>query len=222
MKRPVLVLASNSPRRRQLLALAGWEFTVRPAEVDESPQPGEAPQDYVLRLAESKARACAQAGVDGDILLAADTTVSLDGDLLGKPTSPAQAHAMLVRLRGRSHQVFTAIALLQASSGQFHSDLCVTQVPMRDYSLDEIEAYIASGDPLDKAGAYAIQHPDFHPVEALAGCFASVMGLPLCHLQRSLESFGRVPPLDLPSRCQASLDYACPVSRAILAGEDVG
>jgi septum formation protein len=219
---PVLVLASNSPRRRELLALTGWTFEVRPAEVDERPRPGEPPADYVLRLAEGKARAVAsglsKSGPDR-LILAADTIVTLDGQLLGKPASPAEAAGMLRQLRGRSHQVCSGLALLRFSDGMLRTDFCVTDVPMRTYTDREIETYVASGDPLDKAGAYAIQHAGFHPVENFSGCFASVMGLPLCHLQRSLLRFALQ--TDLPARCQAHLEYACPVSAAILGGQAV-
>ena len=125
---------------------------------------------------------------------------------------------MLQRLRGHRHQVYTAIALLRLADQKLVTDLCSTPVPMRSYSDAEIEAYVTSGDPLDKAGAYAIQHPGFHPVEALAGCYASVMGLPLCHLVRSLRRLGITPPGDVPVACQTSLNYVCPVYQTILTG----
>jgi septum formation protein len=160
-----LILASNSPRRRQLLALAGWDFIVSVADVDESPLPNESPADYVIRLAETKARAIT---ADADqIILAADTTVVDGSDILGKPRDDAEAIAMLTRLRGRTHQVYTGIALLRVSDGLLLKDLCVTDVPMREYSDEEMRVYVATGDPLDKAGAYAIQHPGFSPVESM-------------------------------------------------------
>jgi septum formation protein len=219
---PVLVLASNSPRRRELLALGGWAFDTRPAVVDESQQPGEAPAAYVLRLAESKARACTSSACAGEILLAADTAV-VDGQvILGKPKDPAEAVAMLQTLRGHVHQVLTGLAALRLSDGALVTDLCITNVPMRDYRDDEIEAYVASGDPLDKAGAYAIQHPGFHPVESLNGCYASVMGLPLCHLTRCLRKLGLAPITDIAAQCQSTLSYACPISSAVLRGEMLG
>jgi septum formation protein len=93
---------------------------------------------------------------------------------------------------------------------------------MRPYSDEEIDVYVASGDPLDKAGAYAIQHADFHPVENFSGCYASVMGLPLCHLVRTLCKMGIAPPADVPAACQAHLQYTCPISAAILRGETIG
>ncbi len=204
------------------MALGDWTFTVSVSNVDETQRPGEAPGDYVLRLAEDKARAAALHATPGEIVVAADTTV-VDGDsLLGKPADAAEATAMLKQLRGRKHQVYTGIAMLESSSGRLLKDLCVTNVPMREYSDAEIARYVESGDPLDKAGAYAIQHEEFHPVARLSGCYASVMGLPLCHLLRLLEQLGL--PLDpnVPAGCQKYLNYPCPVSVAILRGERVG
>jgi septum formation protein len=225
-----LLLASSSPRRRQLIALSGWEFHVQPVEVDEQPWSGEEARGYVLRLAESKARAASKeldagpAAADA-LLVAADTTVVDGGDILGKPRDAAEAAAMLRRLRGRSHQVYTALAVLRVRPGgrvsdsRMESDLCVTDVPMRAYTEQEIHTYIASGDPMDKAGAYAIQHADFHPVESLAGCYANVVGLPLCHLTRTLNKFGASSNVDVPSACQAALGYRCPVFSQVLSGE---
>ena len=213
----MLVLASNSPRRRQLLAL-GWKFQVIPAEVDERPLPGEQPKDYVLRLAEGKARVAGSRSPRDAIVIAADTTVVDGTDILGKPVDNHQAQAMLHRLRGRSHQVYTALALLRIADGALLTDWCRTDVPMRDYSDQEMLAYIATGDPLDKAGAYAIQHNGFKPVEHLEGCYANVMGLPLCHLTRTLEKLGAHPETDLPQTCQSALDYICPVYQQVLKG----
>jgi septum formation protein len=217
---PALVLASNSPRRRELLALGGWTFSVRPADVDEMPLPGEAPGTYVLRLAESKAKACAESAKPDEVIIAADTTVAIDGMILGKPRDAAEAAEMLRLLRGRRHQVHTGIGVKKGDV--LLTDLCTTDVPMRPYSDDEITAYVASGDPLDKAGAYAIQHAGFHPVENFSGCFASVMGLPLCHLLRLLQRVDIFPTADVPGGCQASLDYQCPISDAVLRGEVIG
>jgi MAF protein len=221
-EKPYLVLASNSPRRRQLLALTGWTFTVMPAEVDERLWPGEAPGDYVLRLAQSKARLCAENASEHDLILAADTAVVDGKDILGKPKSRAEATEMLADLRGHSHWVCTAIAILRMKDGYLVTDLCVTEVPMRAYSDEEVADYVATGDPLDKAGAYAIQHPQFQPVEKLSGCYASVMGLPLCHLVRSLHQLEVTPAADVPDSCQSTLNYQCPIFRAVLNGEQVG
>ena len=215
---PQLVLASNSPRRRQLLALTGWEFMVNAPDVDESLLPqGESPADYVLRLAETKARAL-PAGPD-QIVLAADTTVVAGQDILGKPQDHDEAFAMLRRLGGRTHQVYTGVALLRQSDGLLLKELSVTDVPMRDYSDEEIEAYIQTGDPLDKAGAYGIQHSQFQPVAHMEGCFASVMGLPLCHVARMMRRLGLSPNADVPVSCQRYLEYDCPVYEKILNGE---
>jgi MAF protein len=217
MAKAPLILASNSPRRRQLLALTGIPFVVQVSDVDESLLPNEKPTDYVLRLAETKARA-----VHGDadqIILAADTTVVDGSDILGKPSDAAEAVSMLRRLRGHPHQVYTGIALLRKSDGMLLTDLCVTDVPMRAYSDEEIQAYVATGDPLDKAGSYAIQHPGFHPVARMDGCFASVMGLPVCHVILQMRKMDLQPDTGFFAGCETLLEYHCPVSNAILNGE---
>lgn len=212
------MLASNSPRRRQLLALADWMFNVIVADVDESQHPNESPADYVLRLAETKARTTASRAHADQIILAADTTVVDESDILGKPKDHVEAFAMLARLRGRTHQVYTGVALLRLSDGLLLKELSVTDVPMRDYSDDEIYTYVQTGDPLDKAGAYAIQHPRFRPVAHMAGCYASVMGLPMCHIVRMMRKMDSPPHADVPVKCQTLLEYQCPVSKAILNG----
>ncbi|MBV6400274.1 MAG: Maf-like protein YhdE [Anaerolineales bacterium] len=212
-----IVLASNSPRRRELLALTQWNFTVSVADIDETTRENESPAEYVLRLAETKARAIASRMETGRIVLAADTTVVNGRDILGKPGSDAEALAMLTQLRGRIHQVYTGIALLRTSDGFLLTDLCVTDVPMRKYSDEEMRAYIATRDPFDKAGAYAIQHAEFHPVENLRGCFAGVMGLPLCHVTRLLRKMDVNPNADVPAICQKHLEYECPVYERILS-----
>jgi MAF protein len=230
MGQPLLVLASNSPRRRELLALGGWMFNTLPAEVDESQRPGEAPGTYVLRLAESKARTCAASpknrgtmSTHEDLtILAADTAVVDGKAILGKPKDMAEAVEMLRQLRSRTHQVYSGIAVMRMADGNLGTDLCVTDVPMRAYSDEEIDTYVATGDPLDKAGAYAIQHPKFHPVETISGCYASVMGLPLCHLTRTLRKLDIAPKTDISAECQSSLNYTCPISAAVLRGEQVG
>lgn len=214
-----IVLASNSPRRRELLALTQWNFTVSVADIDESVYENESPADYVLRLAETKARAVADGMQTDRIVLAADTTVVDGRDILGKPTSDAEAFAMLTQLRGRTHQVYTGIALLRVSDGLLLKELSVTDVPMRVYSDDEIHKYIATRDPFDKAGAYAIQHAEFHPVANLSGCHASVMGLALCHVTRMMQKMDVAPNADVPANCQKYLDYECPVYGKILNGE---
>ena len=209
-----LILASNSPRRYELLGLLGLTFRVSPADIDEQQQPGEPPLSYVRRMACEKARSISsdQPG----LVVAADTIVVESGELLGKPADMDEAKQMLQRLRGRVHQVYTHIAIIKPVTGQDYDTVCGTEVPMRDYADDEIEAYVATGDPLDKAGGYGIQHAGFHPVENLHGCFASVMGLPLCHLAVGLGHFAVNVTLGLPERCQVYLNYNCPVYHAIL------
>jgi len=199
-----------------LLALTGWDFEVQPADINEDLLPIEHPGDYVLRLAECKAREIARMSGGTGIILAADTTV-VDADaILGKPSDATEAASMLRGLRGHTHQVYTGLAVCRSQADNLVSDLCITDVPMRNYSDEDMLAYIASGDPLDKAGAYAIQHPNFHPVENISGCFASVMGLPLCHLARSLKKLGLEAQVDIPAECQSALDYDCPVWQTIL------
>ena len=215
----MLLLASNSPRRRQLLALTGSMFGVLVADVDESVLENEAPADYVLRLAETKARVVANQAHADQIILAADTTVVNGQDILGKPKDAIEATVMLTRLRGHVHQVYTGIALLRVSDGLLLKDLCVTDVPMRDYSDEEMQAYIQTGDPLDKAGAYAIQHPDFRPVAEMSGCYASVMGLPMCHVILLMRKMDIQPNTDFFLSCETLLEYQCPVSDALLNGE---
>jgi septum formation protein len=224
--KPMLILGSNSPRRRQLLGLTGWTFSVSAADVDETPLANESPTEYVLRLAETKARATATARAEAEaepIVLAADTAVIDGADILGKPGDREEAVAMLRRLRGHIHQVYTGIALFRPRDGLLLKDLCVTDVPMRDYSNEEIGAYVQTGDPLDKAGAYAIQHPTFQPVEiaSMSGCYASVMGLPVCHVIRLMRMMDIQPATDFFVSCETLLDYRmCPVSNAILNGEN--
>jgi len=219
---PKLILASNSPRRKQLLALTGWDFEVQPADINEDLLTAEGPGDYVLRLAQGKARQVARMTGGSEIILAADTTV-VDADaILGKPVDAVEAASMLRGLRGHTHQVYTGLAVCRSRADKLVTDLCITDVPMRNYPDEEMLTYIASGDPLDKAGAYAIQHPDFHPVENITGCFASVMGLPLCHLARSFKKMGIKAQVDIPAACQSTLDYDCPIWRTILLEEPVG
>lgn len=215
-----LLLASASPRRRQLLALAGWAFDTCATDLDETPLPGELPEACVRRLSEAKARAAAQGRPDAALVIGSDTTVVLDGQILNKPADADEARRMLRQLRGRPHTVLTALTVLDLAAGQAHTELVASPVPMRAYSDAELDAYVATGDPLDKAGAYAIQHPDFQPVErgAFTHCFANVMGLPLCHLLRRLRQFGLDAP-SLPAECQRFIPYECPVFKTILADQ---
>jgi MAF protein len=215
-----LILASNSPRRRELLTLTGWTFSVSPADIDETPRSGEKPHDYVNRLAQEKARACRN--LDADMVLAADTIVVDKDEILGKPSYRSDAFRMLRRLRGHEHSVMTAVALLDRSSGQIEQDVCVTTVPMRNYSDAELLSYVESDDPMDKAGAYAIQNTGFHPVENFKGCFASVMGLPLCHIKRLAGCYSLPVSPDLVAECERVNQYTCPIHQQVESGLNVG
>lgn len=221
MDSPIILLASNSPRRRQLLSITGWSFNTIPVEIDETPRQGESAECYVLRLAETKASAAVTHASRRTIILAADTTVALDDSLLGKPVDSVDATAMLERLRGRMHQVYTALAIYNCEQDQLLTDVCVSGVQMRRYTDSEIRAYVDSGDPLDKAGAYAIQHSKFHPVERINDCFACVTGLPLCNLLRIMREFGFVPQLDVPRACQEKMSYKCTIFPEMLGYEQV-
>lgn len=215
-----LLLASNSPRRRQLLALGNWKFITAISDVDETQHDGESPREYVLRLAREKASAVLEQAQGQElVIIGSDTTVVDENSILGKPTDREDATRMLKQLRGRIHQVYTGVALHRVSDGKTITELCVTDVPMRDYTDDEIAAYIETGDPFDKAGAYAIQHPEFQPVESMRGCYASVMGLPVCHVTRALQTLEVPPFANVPTACRKLLSYECPVSGAILRGE---
>jgi septum formation protein len=214
-----LILASNSPRRKELLRLGGLDFRILPADVDETPRNAEPADRYVLRLAETKARAVASQAEQGEWIVAADTTVADREQILGKPVDAADAMGMLLNLRGREHQVYTAVAVFDPHTGRMQTELAATNVPMRTYSRQEIQEYIATGDPFDKAGSYAIQHPEFHPVEALSGCYANVVGLPLCHLDRALRGLGISFSDDLPEKCQVHLQFDCTVYPQVQKGE---
>jgi len=217
MTKPYLLLASQSPRRRELLTLLGLPFAVTVTNVVEDPLTGEPPAATVVRLSRAKAHA---APVRPDVvIIACDTVVALDGELLGKPRDATEATAMLRRLRARPHTVYSAITLLETATGRALTEVAETQVTMRAYTDAAMTAYVASGDPLDKAGAYAIQHAGFHPVAELQGCYANVMGLPLCHLTHCLRAQGIEPPHDVPAACQAHTGHHCTVYATILNGQ---
>jgi septum formation protein len=183
------VLASGSPRRQELVSLLGLPWRVAPQEVDEENYVVGDPTLTSLSVALAKARAAAGGLSRCEIVLSADTLVLLDGQLLGKPAGPAEARDMLWALRARPHGVLTGVAL-RDSDGYEWGAVVSTRVHMRAYALDEIDAYIARGEPFDKAGAYAIQDRPFHPVERIEGCYLNVVGLPLCAIARGLETMG--------------------------------
>jgi septum formation protein len=182
-----LILASASPRRAALLGTAGYVFDVAPADVDESPQAGEKPEAYVLRVAAEKARAVL-GSFRGCAVLAADTTVVVDGDMLGKPTSDEDAARMLARLSGRSHQVMTGAVV--AAAGRQSGTVVSTTVRFVPMSPADIAWYVATGEPADKAGAYAVQGLGGRFVESVEGSYSNVVGLPLDEVGRLLEDLG--------------------------------
>lgn len=187
-----LILASGSPRRQHFLHALGLPYTVVVADIDETPLPAENPIALATRLAKAKAAAVATRvpSEERALIIAADTVVALGDQLLGKPADEADATAMLRQLRNRTHEVHSSICLWDQQSGNHVTQVNSTAAQMRDYSDAEIATYVASGDPLDKAGAYAIQHPEFAPVCALQGCISGVIGLPLGDLRALLAEFG--------------------------------
>ena len=197
------------------MQLTDLKVRVSAADVDERRQPGESPRDMTRRLALAKAKAVT--GESG-LVLGADTVV-VDGDkVLGKPTDSADARRMLEDLRGRSHQVVTSIVLFNPQTGAELIDTCESNVPMRQYSDTDLDAYLASGNPMDKAGAYGIQDKEFMPVDVdqLQDCYANVMGLPLCHVARNLP----LAPLEhVPAACQSYTGYQCPIYSDVLEGK---
>ena len=184
-----LILASASPRRRQLLEMLGVrDFKIEPAEGEEIVPPGLAPDETVRRLALAKAREVAERCGAGIPIVAADTIVYIDGDILGKPGNRHEAELMLDRLQGRTHSVFTGVAVLFRDTELLEAE--ETRVTFRKMSVDEIAAYVATGEPMDKAGAYGAQGIGSVFVEKIDGDFYNVVGLPLCRLGIMLGRIG--------------------------------
>jgi septum formation protein len=183
-----LILASTSPRRRELLGRFGLPFEVRAVEVEERPRPVETAEDYVRRMASDKSAQGLAMAPAGAAVLAADTEVALEGRIFGKPQGPEHAREMLERLSGRTHEVLSAVSLRYG--GRHWEALSVSRVRFRAIGPEEIDAYWASGEPADKAGAYAIQGLGELFVAELQGSFSGVMGLPLLETARLLEHLG--------------------------------
>lgn len=184
-----LILASASPRRAELLRQLGVVFDVVPSGIPEAWPPGPA-REAVTALALAKCRSVAARSALPAIVLGADTAVVLEGQIFGKPESPEEARRMLQRLRGREHQVITGVALVEAPMGREATAHVVSGVLMREYSEAEIEGYVASGEPFDKAGAYAVQAAGGALVAKVEGCYTNVVGLPLTTTRRLLEAWG--------------------------------
>ena len=185
-----LILASASPRRAAILRDAGYHFTVLSSAVDETPYPGESPEDLVLRLAQSKADLAAARSVGPAILIAADTEVVLDGQIFGKPRSSEDARRMLKKLSGRTHTVLTGVALVRLPNVERLTFVESTLVEFAPVSDEEITRYLSTGEPHDKAGAYAIQGYAGRYIPRIAGCYFNVVGLPLARLQHALSELG--------------------------------
>lgn len=212
-----LVLASASPRRAKLLQAMGLTAIIAPAHIDESPQPDESPEAMACRLADLKARWIAER-YPTSLVLAADTLVVLNDTVLGKPRDPEQALEMLRALRGREHVVHTGVAVHHPHQAVLQ--LASSAVRMRDYKDQEMDAYVRSGDPMDKAGAYACQHPVFQPVASYGNCYANVMGLPLCHVYRLLAHWQIAPQHHPLQSCPWALEHArCQWAEAILQAD---
>lgn len=197
-----LILASQSPRRHALITLLDLPVRVVTADVDEESVDHADPRENVVRTATLKAREIATQFNEA-IVIGADTTVAIDGEMLGKPGNVEEARHMLRRLRGRAHQVHTGLAIIQLRSDRQVLSVSSTDVIMRDYDDEELERYVQSGDPLDKAGAYAIQHRGFHPVAQIRGCYSNVVGLALCQVRAALREFDILSIIDVAERQQA-------------------
>lgn len=212
-----LVLASQSPRRRQLVGLLGCPVTAVSADVDElqitTPDPAQNAIDTAwLKANTILARWQAQGRqVATAVLIAADTNVALGNLMLGKPDDAAAAIHTLRQLRHKRHTVHTGMVLVDLVNGRSLQDVTSVPVLMRHYSDAEIAAYVATGDPLDKAGAYAIQHPIFQPVARLEGCYLAVMGLSICHLAQLLRQLDVNLQIDMDQLRQAHNGYHCPI-----------
>lgn len=214
---PQLILASASQRRQQFLRDLGLAYTVHVADIDETPLPNEDPAAMTQRLAEAKAEAVAwrlQAAAHEQIIIASDTTVALENTIYGKPVDEEDAAHMLRALRNRTHSVISAVAVLRLPDRWRETRVNTAAVTMRDYTDAEIAAYVASGDPLDKAGAYGIQSPGFAPACTLDGCYAGVMGLPLADLGALLALLGVNIPHDPAKVCEAINPFPCCARRS--------
>ncbi|MDP3047037.1 MAG: Maf family protein [Chloroflexota bacterium] len=205
---PTLVLASASPRRHALLGLLRQPFHVLATSTDETVVPGASVEETVISLASAKARVAVTRHPDC-VVLAADTLVEMDGRILGKPTSPDEAVLMLRSLRGRWHTVWTGVAVMVGTTGYYDVTAVAASVLMRPYSDAEIAAYVATGDPMDKAAAYAVQHASFDPVAEVRGCRANVMGLPVCEVHDMLTRAALVGSVSPAHSCPVYLGIVC-------------
>ena len=189
MNNKTIILASNSPRRKELLRMIGAGFSIDPADVDERVLPGESPEGYAIRVALDKAQVASVRAGNG-IVIAADTIVVIDDEILGKPVDAQDAVRMLTMLAGKMHRVITGLAIIDSATGKTLTRLSVTSVWFRNLLREEILSYVATGEPLDKAGAYGIQERGALLVTRIDGCYFNVVGLPLSVLGEMLAEFG--------------------------------
>ena len=185
-----LILASASARRAEILRDAGLPFTVLSSAIDETPYPNEAPQDLVQRLADTKADLVAARAVGPAIIIAADTEVVVDGHVLGKPRTSDDARQMLSKLSGRTHSVITGVTLIRLPDAERRSFVETTQVQFAQIPDEEILRYLATGEPFDKAGSYAIQGRAGRYIPRVEGCYFNIVGLPLARLYQTLTELG--------------------------------
>ena len=216
-----MILASSSPRRRDLLSLLGIDFQVLTSDVEENVRSGENPKAYVLRLAQEKALSVSKVIGTDQVIIAADTAVVDGNQIKGKPVNREDALKMLRSLQARTHQVYTGLAIWDPEGRKLHVDLCLTEVKMRSFQESDMEAYVASGDPLDKAGAYAIQNSSFNPVQRITGCYSNVVGLPLCHLSEILQNLEFKIPILATQGCRSAQEYNCQLIDQIQAPRKV-
>lgn len=211
-----ILLASASPRRRELLKQLGIAFSSIATNADETQTANESAPDMVARLSRLKSLAAQQQFPDA-LIIAADTDVELDGAILGKPRDADDARAMLTALRNRAHNVFTGFTIADGDTRD--TEIIHTRVFMREYSDADMRAYIASGDPFDKAAGYAVQHQGFQPVARVQGCFANVMGMPLCRLYHALERHMQMPAPQL--NCIGHAETNCTVAKIVLGDSTI-
>jgi septum formation protein len=189
MARRRLILASASPRREEMLRLLGLHFSILHSNVDEAPGTGESPEHYALRLSETKARAVAGMR-PGDWVLGADTIVTIDGELLGKPRTPDEARGMIRKLSGREHTVITAFTLVNSERTEVIRRAVASQVRFKNVPDDEVEWYVGTDEPYDKAGGYAVQGKASFLISEIHGSWTNVVGLPLCEVVEALKELG--------------------------------
>ena len=199
-----IILASSSPRRKALLEQVGLRFEIRPAEVDEQIRDGESPIAYVLRIAEQKALNVA-GNAKGSWIIGADTIVYLDGEIFGKPVGKEAAHRMLQKLSGREHTVITGFCIYASDTEESIKDYNQTNVMLKQLTDAEIEGYVNTGEPFDKAGGYAIQGIGSFMVKAINGSYTNVVGLPVCEVVAALQHAGAISfEISYPCACKDS------------------